>query len=42
MAPGAVITGKLIPLAGGAPVPAEDSPPAAERDAAVATVKSRA
>jgi cytoskeletal protein CcmA (bactofilin family) len=41
MAPGAVITGKLIPLTEGVQ-PAAEAPPEAERDAAVAAVKSGA
>src|SRR4030095_8746087 len=42
MAPGAVITGKLIPLAGGVPSAAGAAPAVAERDAAVAAAKSGA
>ena len=42
MAPGAVITGKLIPLAGGVPVAADSAPAVAGRDAAVAAAKSGA
>ena len=42
MAPGAVITGKLIPLADGVAPPDESAPPVAERNAAVATAKSGA
>lgn len=39
MAPGAVITGKLIPLTDGAQ-PATEAAPVGDRDATVATVKS--
>jgi len=42
MAPGAVITGKLIPLADGVTAPAEPAPSVADRNAAVATAKSGA
>ena len=42
MAPGAVITGKLIPLAEGEAAPAESAPSVTERNAAVATAKSGA
>jgi cytoskeletal protein CcmA (bactofilin family) len=42
MAPGAVITGKLIPLSEGATMPAETPQPVSERDPAVAAAKSGA
>jgi len=42
MAPGAVITGKLIPLSEGAPAAAELEASAADRDTPVAAAKSGA